>query len=93
MLDAALWRAKAGWPVYLSFALAGCLANLGALAVRGAGKLSGWDSLLKRPLAEWVSVASWSYLVCGLVAGLLSAAIWFRWRAAGGDAARTESES
>lgn len=93
MLDAALWRAKAGWPVYLSFALAGCLANLGALAVRGAGKLSGWDSLLKRPLAEWVSVASWSYLVCGLVAGLLSAAIWFRWRAVGGDAARTESES
>ena len=38
MLDAALWRAKAGWPVYLNFALASCLANLGAFVVRGARK-------------------------------------------------------
>ena len=85
MLDAALWRAKAGWPVYLSFALAGCLANLGAFAVRGAGKYSGWESLLKRPFGEWLSIASWSYLLCGLIAGLLSAAIWFRLRASRGE--------
>ena len=38
MLDVALWRAKSGWPVYLSFAAGGCLANIGAFAVRGAGK-------------------------------------------------------
>ncbi len=81
LLDAALWRTKSGWPVYLSFGLAGCLANFGAFLVRGGWKASGWESLLKRPLAEWVSVASWSYLLCGLAAGLLSAAIWFRLRA------------
>ena len=80
MLDAALWRAKAGWPVYLSFALAGCLANVGAFVVRGTSKYSGWETL-KRPFAEWLSVSSWSYLLCGLAAGLLSAAIWFRWSA------------
>jgi hypothetical protein len=93
MLDAALWRAKSGWPVYLSFALAGCLANLGAFAVRGAWKASSWESLLKRPLAEWVSVASWSYLLCGLIAGLLSAAIWFRLRAGHGEEHTRESGS
>jgi hypothetical protein len=81
LLDAALWRTKAGWPVHLCFALAGCLANLAAFAVRGAGKFTGLDALVKRPLADWVSVASWSYLLCGLFAGLLSAAIWFRLRA------------
>jgi len=93
MLDAALWRAKAGWPVYLSFALAGCLANLGALLVRGAGKYSGWESLVKRPFADWASVASWSYLLCGLIAGLLSAAIWFRLRTARGKDGPPESGS
>lgn len=91
-LDAALWRAKSGWPVYLSFAAAGCLANIGAFAVRGAGKLSGWE-LLKRPPAEWVSVAWWSYLLCGLIAGLLSAAIWFRLRASRDEKRARESVS
>lgn len=93
MLDAALWRAKSGWPVYLSFAAAGCLANMGAFAVRGAGKLAGWESLVKRPLAEWVSVACWSYLFCGLIAGLLSAAIWFRLRAGRGEGRPREPAS
>jgi len=93
MLDVALWRAKSGWPVYLSFAAGGCLANIGAFAVRGAGKLSGWESLLKRPLAEWVSVAWWSYLFCGLIAGLLSAAIWFRLHAGRDDERTPESAS
>jgi hypothetical protein len=93
MLDAALWRAKAGWPVYLSFALAGCLTNVGAFAVRGAGKASGWESLLKRPFGEWLSTASWSYLLCGLIAGVFSAAIWFRLRADRGEDRSPESGS
>ena len=78
LLDVALWRTRAGWPVYLSFALAGCLANLGAFVVRAAAKLSGFEALAKRPLADWVTTAAWSYLLCGLVAGLLSATLWFR---------------
>jgi len=81
MLDGALWRARAGWPVYLSFAVAGGLTNLAAFAVRGGKKLTAWEALTTRPLAEWVSTAAWSYLLCGLLAGLLSAAIWFRWQA------------
>ena len=91
MLDAALWRAKSGWPVYLSFAAGGRPGEHGGFAVRGARKLSGWESLLKRPLADWFSVASWSYLLCGLLAGLLSAAIWFRWRAGHGEERTRES--
>lgn len=93
MLDVALWRTKSGWPVYLSFALAGCLANMGAFAVRAAGKLSGWESLLTRPLTEWISAAWWSYLFCGLIAGLLSAAIWFRLRAGRDEERPPESAS
>jgi uncharacterized membrane protein len=65
----------------LSFAVAGGLTNLAAFAVRGGKKLTAWEALTTRPLAEWVSTAAWSYLLCGLLAGLLSAAIWFRWHA------------
>lgn len=80
MLDLALWRIKSGWPVYLGFALAGCLANAVALLVRGAGKLSGFEGITKRLWADWATTAGWSYIACGIVAGLLSAAIWFRLR-------------
>jgi hypothetical protein len=81
VLDGALWRARSGWPVYVSFAVAGGLTNLAAFAVRGGKKLTAWEALTTRPLADWVSTAAWSYLLCGLLAGLLSAAIWFRWHA------------
>jgi hypothetical protein len=91
MLDVALWRIRSGWPVYLGFALAGCMANVSAFAVRGAGKLSGLDALTKRPLADWVGTAAWSYILCGVVAGLLSAAVWFRLRADRGTTPTKES--
>jgi hypothetical protein len=80
VLDVALWWCRSGWPVYLSFALAGWGANLIAFAVRGAGKMSGLDGLRMRPLSDWLTVAPWTYSLCGLVAGLVSAAIWFRLR-------------
>jgi hypothetical protein len=86
-LDAALWRTRSGWPLYLRFALAGGLANLAAFAVRGAGKMSGLEAFTKRPLADWFTTAVWSYSLCGIAAGLLSAGIWFRLRA-GGDSNR-----
>ena len=38
MLDVALWRTKSGWPVYLSFALAGCRANFGPSWCAGQGR-------------------------------------------------------
>ena len=92
MLDVALWRAKSGWPVYLSFALAAAWPTSGPSRCAG-GKASDWESLLKWPLAEWVSVASWSTVVCGLIAGLLSAAIWFRLRAGRDEEHTPESAS
>jgi hypothetical protein len=91
LLDAALWRARSGWPVYLCFALAGCGANLVAFAMRGTKKLAGLDALTQRPLTDWLTTAPWSYILCGTVAGLLSAAIWFRLRAPGETQQREES--
>ena len=29
----------------------------------------------------WLTQAAWTYPLCGVLAGLLSAVIWFRWRA------------
>lgn len=81
MLEVALWRIRAGWPVYLGFACSGAAANAVAFAVRGAGKMSGREGVTGRPLADWLTIAPWTYILCGLIAGLLSAAIWFRARA------------
>jgi len=77
-LDFALWRAQKGWRLYLGFALAGLGANLAALAVRAGTKLIGFDSARGRPLAEWWTTAAPSYAICGIVAGLVSAAVWFQ---------------
>ncbi len=89
MLDLVLWHARGGWRLYARFALAGCLANLAAFAVRGGGKWAGLDAWHARSLADWATVAPWTYSLCGLVAGLVCAAVWFRLRTveAGTDAA------
>ncbi len=78
LLDVAVRRARPGWRLYVAFATAGLVANLGAFMVRGGTKMSGggWSGL--RPLQSWLSVAPWSYAACGLIAGLISAVIWFR---------------
>jgi H+/Cl- antiporter ClcA len=31
-------------------------------------------------LAEWLAQAPWTYLVCGILAGLISALVWFHFR-------------
>jgi len=80
LLDLALWRARRGWCLYLGFALAGLGANVAALAARVGPKLVGIDHAVGRPLAAWLPHASVTYPVCGLLAGLLSAAIWFQFR-------------
>jgi hypothetical protein len=78
LLEMAVWRAGRGWKLYLAFALAALSANLGAFAVRGGAKVAGLDHLGGRLLAEWWTPALVSYAICGLAAGLVSAAIWFR---------------
>jgi hypothetical protein len=105
-LDLALWRcgrsadpttssrrgqrAAPNWGLYLGFALAGLGSNLAALAVRAGTKLAGLDRVGGRPLADWWPQAVGSYAVCGLLAGLLSAVVWFQFVA--GDRRSADSE-
>ncbi|MHB1033039.1 MAG: hypothetical protein ACYC35_02080 [Pirellulales bacterium] len=79
-LDAALAGARAGWRLYLGCAAAGVAANMAALAFRAVPKYLELDPR-GRPFAAWFSQAIATYVVCGAVAGLLSAAVWFRWSA------------
>ncbi len=65
--------------------------NLVAFGVRGGSKLTGLDHAVARPLAAWWLVAIGSYALCGVIAGLISALVWFelsadRRKAAGAEA-------
>jgi hypothetical protein len=85
-LDLALWGARDGWSIYLRLTLAGLGANLAAFVARGGFKLLGLAEGGKEPWELWWPRAAISYPVCGLVAGLISAAVWFRaTRRQGGD--------
>jgi hypothetical protein len=77
LLDLALWRARRGWRLYLGFALAGLGANLAAFLLRGGVKVAGLDHAKGRLLGEWLPHASVTYALCGLLAGMISAAVWF----------------
>ena len=79
LLDIALWNAKRGGRVYLGFALCGLGSNLAAFGTRGGIKLLGLDHAGGRPLMAWLPEAAFTYALCGVLAGLLSAAVWFQW--------------
>ena len=79
-LDLALIGARRGWRLYLGFVLAGLASNLAALCLRGGMKAVTGDMAGGRLMGEWWHEASLTYPVCGLLAGLLSAAVWFRLR-------------
>jgi hypothetical protein len=81
-LDLAARRARPGWRLYLGFSLAGLVSNLVALGVRASTKALGWEHAGKRQLPEWWPEAIGTYAACGLVAGLLSALLWFHLAAA-----------
>jgi ABC-type Co2+ transport system permease subunit len=76
ILDLAVRRARSGRAVYLAFLAGGALANLAAFAVRLGAKLLLHDGT--RPLASWWPEAILTYTLCGVIAGLVSAAVWFR---------------
>lgn len=79
-LDLAMRRASSGRRVYVSFAVAGITANLLAMLVQLAAKSAGWKiSGTGKSIAEWLPRAAVSYPLCGAAAGLIGAAIWFRW--------------
>ena len=77
LLDWTLRRARSSRSLYLGFILAGLAGNLLALLVRGTLKGLGWEHAGGRPLSVWLSQAVITYTLCGMVAGLLSAFVWF----------------
>lgn len=83
LLDWTLRHTRGGWRTYGAFAAAGLTSNLLALAVRGTAKARGWEHASARPLGAWLAQASITYTLCGIVAGLLSAGVWFYARGVG----------
>ncbi|MBN2473091.1 MAG: hypothetical protein JXB62_00685 [Pirellulales bacterium] len=81
LLDVALWRAGRGWRLYLGFVLAGLASNLAALATRAGAKFFGFDHAVGKPLAYWLPQAVGTYAICGALAGLISALVWFQFSA------------
>jgi hypothetical protein len=77
LLDWTLRRVSGGWRLYVSCALAGLASNLLALCVRGGAKAYGFEHLGARPLSVWLPQAAVTYVVCGLLAGLISAGVLF----------------
>lgn len=80
LLDLALRRVRSGWRVPVAFALAGLASNLGAMAVQVTLKLTGMSGGGGRRFGEWLTTAAMTYPSFGLLAGLVSAAVWFHWR-------------
>jgi hypothetical protein len=80
VLDMATAGRPQGWLLYARFAIAGAIANLLAFAVRAATAFFGWELAGSRQFATFWSIALLFFILCGAVAGLLSAVIWFRLR-------------
>jgi len=85
VLDVAVRRARTGRGVYLGLILGGLASNWIAFIARLVPKLLGETGRL--PVAEWWPRAIVSYTICGAVAGLVSAALWFKFRGSGATAA------
>jgi hypothetical protein len=84
LLDLALLGAKRAWRIYLGFILAGLGSNLTALFVRWSFRALDLGQRVGggggRGIAEWLAVAPLTYTVCGVLAGLISALVWFHLR-------------
>jgi hypothetical protein len=78
-LDLAVTRARANWLLYVRFAAAGLAVNLLAFTVKMAAKAFEINLGGGRELTSWLSVATVSYPLCGLIAGLISGLVWFHW--------------
>lgn len=93
LLDIALLRARRGWQLYLAFILAGLTSNLVAFLVRGGFKFLTFDFAGGRPAGEWWSHAVITYPLCGVLAGFISACVWFQFRGGRAGAASGENGS
>lgn len=92
LMDVALWKARTGWRLYAGIIVAGLSSNLIAMGIKATEKLlMGGGGGGKRSFGAWLAQAAWTYPLCGVLAGLLSAVIWFRWRVR--DAERSGDDS
>lgn len=80
VLDVALAGRARGWRLYVRFAVAGAVANLLAFALRAASSWLGWEFSDSRQFMSFWSFALVAFILCGAVAGVVSAAVWFRLR-------------
>jgi hypothetical protein len=78
VLDLALSGEPRGWRLYARFVAAGALANLLAFVIRLGTALAGWDFRGSRQFTEFWPFALTTFVLCGALAGLISAALWFR---------------
>lgn len=85
-LDLALGSATSGWKLYARFAAAGLAANLVAFAVRIGTGLAGAEASGSRGVLSFWTTALLGFALCGLLAGLISGALWFRSGSAEKDA-------
>jgi hypothetical protein len=77
-LELAIIRASQGWRLYLRLMAAGTAANLIAYAIHFAAPLLGFVQAIGRGRSmSWQTMVA-SFAVCGAMAGLLSAVVWFR---------------
>lgn len=86
-LDLALRRARGGPWLYAAFVLAGAGTNACAFLVRATAKWLGMrgigGGMGRRAMSAWLPQAVWTYALAGVLAGLVSAALWFHLRERG----------
>ncbi len=92
ILDLMLRHARSSRSIYIGFVLGGLASNLLALFVRGVMKGIGLEHAGGRPLGLWLSQAAVTYTLCGIVAGLASASVWFCVRANQRTEKRTDAQ-
>jgi hypothetical protein len=80
LLELAAGRVRRGWQWYVGITMSAAATNLAAFAIKFGAKASGADGIARQPLSVWWPRAAITYPLCGLVAGLVAAAILFRLR-------------
>lgn len=91
LIDVALLGARPGRAIYLRLTLAGLASNMAAFLIRAGAKYFTGGVPTGKSLAVWWPEAVVTYAVCGAVAGMISAAAWFRF--AGQTSRRDDGES
>jgi hypothetical protein len=82
VLDFVLAGRPQGWRIYLRFGVAGATANLLAFSAKFVSAYFGWHFPGSGRVTHFWSLSLGSFILCGALAGIISAVIWFRARVA-----------